>query len=104
MTFTHYNKLYILHTLNYRKNPAERPDLATLMGHPWLRGVEQVLALHLPRALSNYVRPVLIHTLYLCPLSASTHCTSHILPSPLFQDTTDVAKWVQEVIRLRHPV
>jgi len=43
-----------------RKNPAERPDLATLMGHPWLKGVEQ--------------------------------------------DTTDVARWVQEVIRLRHPV
>lgn len=43
-----------------RKNPAERPDLATLMAHPWLRGVEQ--------------------------------------------DTTDVARWVQEVIRLRHPV
>jgi len=42
-----------------RKNPAERPDLATLMGHPWLRGVEQ--------------------------------------------DTTDVARWVQEVIRVRHP-
>merc|ERR1719315_764290 len=43
-----------------RKNPAERPDLATLMAHPWLKGVEQ--------------------------------------------DTTDVARWVQEVIRLRHPV
>lgn len=42
-----------------RKNPAERPDLATLIGHPWLRGVEQ--------------------------------------------DTTDVARWVQEVIRLRLP-
>ena len=26
-----------------RKNPAERPDLATLMGHPWLKGVEQVV-------------------------------------------------------------
>lgn len=24
-----------------RKNPAERPDLATLMVHPWLRGIEQ---------------------------------------------------------------
>lgn len=42
-----------------RKNPSERPDLATLMGHPWLRGVEQ--------------------------------------------DTTDVARWVQEVIRLPNP-
>ena len=42
-----------------RKNPAERPDLATLMGHPWLRGVEQ--------------------------------------------DTTDVARWVQEVIKLPNP-
>lgn len=24
-----------------KKNPAERPDLSTLMSHPWLRGVEQ---------------------------------------------------------------
>jgi len=24
-----------------KKNPAERPDLATLMVHPWLRGIEQ---------------------------------------------------------------
>ena len=42
-----------------RKNPSERPDLATLMGHPWLKGVEQ--------------------------------------------DTTDVARWVQDVIRLPNP-
>merc|ERR1719427_1253510 len=42
-----------------RKNPAERPDLVTLMGHPWLQGVEQ--------------------------------------------DTTDVAEWVQDVIRLPNP-
>merc|ERR1719153_610768 len=43
-----------------RKNPAERPDLATLMAHPWLKGVEK--------------------------------------------DQTDVAKWVQEVIKLPNPV
>jgi len=43
-----------------RKNPAERPDLATLMSHPWLKGVEQ--------------------------------------------DTTDVAKWVQDVINLPNPL
>ena len=42
-----------------RKNPAERPDLATLMAHPWLKGVEQ--------------------------------------------DTTDVAQWVQEVIKSPAP-
>ena len=42
-----------------KKNPAERPDLVTLMKHPWLVGVET--------------------------------------------DTADVAKWVQEVIKLPNP-
>jgi len=42
-----------------RKKPEERPDLTTLMNHPWLRGVDQ--------------------------------------------DTTDVARWVQDVIRLPNP-
>jgi len=42
-----------------KKNPAERPDLVTLMSHPWLLDVEN--------------------------------------------DPTDVAKWVQEVIKLPHP-
>ena len=42
-----------------KKNPAERPDLVTLMKHPWLVGVET--------------------------------------------DTADVAKWVQDVIKLPNP-
>lgn len=42
-----------------RKKPEERPDLTTLMSHPWLSGVEQ--------------------------------------------DNTDVARWVQEIIRLPNP-
>ena len=37
-----------------RKNPNERPDLATLMGHPWLRDVEND-----PTDVAKWVRDVI---------------------------------------------
>ena len=112
--------LIILHCIiNVRKNPAERPDLATLMAHPWLRGVEQVICLfcphstiyldcsiHLKLAAVNYEATRLQFDELSLVYAKSFHPlnTLHILLKLSLQDTTDVARWVQEVIRLRHPV